>query len=74
MTGGDEEMFKVTLCRTCHSDVYVDRDGDGAYLRCVGCGFICDLVEKVPELRALHASYVADSVEDTPALLVLLPA
>ena len=74
MTRGDEDMFKVTLCRTCHSDVYVDRDGDGAYLWCAECGFICDLVEQVPELRALHASYVADSVEETLALLVLLPA
>ena len=74
MTSGAEDMFKVTTCRTCHSDVYVDRDGDGAYLRCAECGFICDLVEQVPELRALHASYIADSVEETLALFVLLPA
>ena len=74
MTSGEEDMFKLTRCRTCHSDVYVDRDGDGAYLRCAECGFICDLVEQDPELRALHASYVADSVEETPALLALVPA
>ncbi len=74
MTSGDEDMFKVTLCRTCHSDVYVDSDGDGAYLRCAECGFICNLVEPVPRLRGLHASYVADSVKETPALLALVPA
>ena len=64
----------MTPCRTCYSDVYVDRDGDGAYLRCAECGFICQLVEQVPQLRGLHAGYVADSVEETPALLALIPA
>ena len=74
MTTGDKEMFKVTLCRTCHSDVFVDNAGDGSYLWCARCGFICDLVEPVLRLRGLHASYVADSVEETSALLALVPA
>ena len=66
-------MFQVTVCRACHGDVFVDDEGDGAYLRCAGCSFICDLVEREPKLRALHSSYVADFVEDSPALQVLLP-
>ena len=65
-------MFQVSRCLVCRNDVYVVDDGDGAYLKCAECDFICDLVETDQRLRGLHASYLLDRVEGTSALVTLV--
>ena len=33
-------------CPRCHGDLYQDMDAYGRYLRCIQCGFSCDLPDE----------------------------
>ena len=41
-------MMYLKSCRKCHGDMYLNRDRYGAYLDCLQCGLMLDLVGDSP--------------------------
>ena len=44
-------MIKLKACPKCHGDLYLERDQYGRYLSCLQCGYMMELLEKLPENR-----------------------
>ena len=44
-TAGLKPMLYLKSCPRCHGDLHQDSDSYGSYVRCVQCGFNCDLPE-----------------------------
>ncbi len=42
-------MIKLKACPKCHGDLYLEKDQYGRYLSCLQCGYLMELLEKVPE-------------------------
>ncbi len=43
-------MIYFKSCLKCHGDMYLNRDRYGAYLECLQCGLVHDLVEGSPHM------------------------
>ncbi len=39
-------MFFFKACPKCHGDLYLDNDAYGAFVECLQCGLLRDLVDR----------------------------
>lgn len=44
-------MLYLKSCPKCHGDVYLDRDGYGAFLTCIQCGRTSDLPDQASSME-----------------------
>lgn len=42
---GWRPILYLKSCPRCYGDMYQEKDNYGAYIKCVQCGFTCDLPE-----------------------------
>ena len=50
LKGGEGEMWRFKSCPKCKGDIYLEKDIDGWYERCLQCGYNRDL-KYVVEVR-----------------------
>jgi len=49
-------MIKLKACPKCHGDLYLERDQYGRYMSCLQCGYLMELLEKLPEISLSEQS------------------
>ena len=49
-------MIKLKACPKCHGDLYLEKDQYGRFLSCLQCGYLMELLEKLPEISLSEQS------------------
>jgi hypothetical protein len=57
-------MLYLKSCTRCKGDMYLDKDGYGAFISCLQCGFTRDLPSSRPPEPAISIDMMSDGEED----------